>query len=929
MMHRIAELVFRMALSLYPRAFRLRYGREMVQDFLAMGRLEAARRGSFRAMVYWAGAVLAVLPSALRVRMEVYRRSREDPGSTWNPGSGGRGARRGRPHLPSNSRRQRRRDFGAEIMNDIFRDLQYSFRMLIRSPLFTVAAVVTLALGIGLNAATFSAVNGTLLRPLAGVEEPEELVQIYRRWAGIEYGSVSIPHFQSLRDETGEVFQDVAAWGFVPMSVSADDRTERTMGLMVSANFFQTYGVVPELGRPFLPGEESVGPGAHPVIVLGHAYWQGRFGGDPAIVGQSIILNGHPFQVVGVAPPEFKGPMNFAEIPIYAPIMMQRELMPGSDLIQARGNNMMTAVGRLRPGVTVERAREALDAQLLSLRERFPDHYDDQLGTTLVLQDEAGIHPIFRNAQVGMSAVMMAVVGILLLIACVNVANLFLVRARERRREMGIRLSLGAGGRRIIQQLLTESVVFSVLAGGVGLVVAHLALGALERFQPPVDGPFRIDVGIDNRVLFFTLGISVLAGLIFGLAPALQAANPETVSAVKGESSSRSGRSRVSSTLVVLQMALSIVLLISSGLFIRSLRGATEIDPGFRDPASLATLSVDPGLQGYDEARAQDFFDRLQEEVGAMPEVTSVGMVNYLPLSLSGSDRGVGIPGYEFAEDELRSILYSYITEGYLETMGIQLLEGRAFTRADNPDGTPVIIVNKRFAERFWPGQSALGKIVETAGADREVVGVVETGKYRSLGEEPMAFMYFPHRERFEFSMTLVARTRDDPQAVIGSIRNIVQQLDPNMPVFDVRTMENHMGIALLPARLGGEVLGSFGLLGLLLAAVGVYGVMAYSVAQRTRELGIRVAVGADRGSVVKLVLGEGLKLAGIGIVLGLVAAAGAAQLIKGLLYNTGALDPVAFLGVPFVLLSVAFLAVYIPARRAASVDPMKALKTN
>ncbi len=836
---------------------------------------------------------------------------------------------RGSPGNDGSPVRSTGKNDGATVMRDILRDLHYSFRMLVRSPLFTLAVVVTLALGIGLNAATFSAVNGILLRPLDGAEDPAELVQMYRRWPGIEFGSTSIPHYQSLRDETEEVFESVAAWNFIPLSVAADDRTERTVGLMVSANFFQTYGVQPVLGRAFIPGQESVGPGAHPVIVLGHAYWQSRFGGDRSVIGQTVILNGHPFEVVGVAPPDFRGPMNFADIPIYAPIMMQRELMPGEDLLEARGNNWMTAVGRLREGMTVERAREVLDAQLLSLRERFPDYYEEQLGTTLVRQTEAGIHPMFRNAQVGMSTVMMVVVGLLLLIACVNVANLFLVRARERRREMGIRLSLGAGARRIIQQLLTESVIFSILAGGVGLVVAHLALGALERFQPPIDGPFLIDVGIDNRVLFFTLVVSVLAGILFGLAPALQAANPETVSAVKGETNSRGGRSRVSSTLVILQMALSIVLLISSGLFIQSLRGATEIDPGFEDPGSLATLSVDPGLQGYEVAQAREFFDRLQGEVTALPGVTSVGMAHYLPLGLSSSDRGVDIPGYEFSEEELRSIPYTYITDGYLETMGIRLLEGRGFTRADDESGPPVIIVNRRFAERFWPGQSALGRIVETAGAEREVVGVVETGKYRSLGEEPREFMYLPHRERFEFAMTLVARTRNDPQNVIGDIRNIVRELDPNMPVFDIRTMENHMGIALLPARLGGEVLGSFGLLGLLLAAVGVYGVMAYSVAQRTRELGIRVAVGADRGSVVRLVLGEGMRLAGMGILLGLAAAAGASQLIKGLLYNTRALDPVAFLVVPSILLAVALLAVYIPARRAASVDPMKALKTD
>jgi predicted permease len=814
-------------------------------------------------------------------------------------------------------------------MSDVIRDLQYSFRMLVRSPVFTAAAVLTLALGIGLNAATFSTVNGILLRPLGGVGHPEELVQIYRQWAGIEYGSVSIPHYQSLRDDTEEVFESVAAWTFTQLSLAADDRSERTMGLMVSANFFQTYEVVPAVGRPFLPGAEDRGPGGHPVAILGYGFWQSRFGGDPDIVGRSLILNGHPFEVVGVAPQDFKGPMNFADIPIYVPIMMQRELVPGQNWLEARGNNMFTAVGRLRDGGTVDRAREFLDAHLLRMREEYPGYYEEQLGTTLVLQNDAGIHPMFRNAQLGMSAVMMVVVGLLLLIACVNVANLFLVRARERRREMGIRLSLGAGSRRIIQQLLTESVVFSLLAGLVGLFVARIAMQALERFQPPVDGPFMLDVSMDNRVLLFTLAISVAAGLIFGLAPALQAANPSTVSAVKGESGEKAGRSRVSSTLVVLQMALSILLLISSGLFLRSLQGATEIDPGFEDPANLAMVSLDPGLQGYNEQQAREFFYRLKERVENLPEVTAVGMTNIVPLGFSSSDRGVEVPGYEFAEGERQSLHYSYVSEGYLEAMGIQVLEGRTFTELDDEAGPPVIIVNKRFADRFWPEQSALGKVVSTAGADREVVGVVETGKYGSLGEEPREFMYFPHRERFSFSMTLLARTRTDPQEAMGRIRGIVREMDAQIPLYDVRTMEDHMGIALLPARLGGEVLGGFGILGLLLAAVGVYGVMAYSVAQRTRELGIRVAVGADRSSVIKLVLGEGLRLAAVGAVVGLLGAAGASQLIKGMLYNTNALDPVAFVGVPALLISVAALAVYLPARRAARVDPMKALKTD
>jgi predicted permease len=814
-------------------------------------------------------------------------------------------------------------------MGDLLRDLHYSFRMVVKNPLFTVVVVVTLALGIGLNAATFSAVRGILLRPLGGVDHPEELVQIYRQWGGMDYGSVSIPHYQDLRDRTGEVFEDVAAYFFTPISLSVEGRSERSMGMAVSANFFQTYGVSPALGRPFIPDEESVGPGAHPVVILGYGFWQTRFGSDPNILGRTIQMNGHSWEVVGVAPPEFKGPVNFASIPIYVPLMMQREISPGYDLIEARGNNMMTAVARLRDGQTVEHAREVLDALLLQLREEYPDHYDTQLGHTLVLQNEAGIHPMFKNAQVGMSAVMMVVVALLLLIACVNVANLFLARARDRRREMGIRLSIGASRGRIVRQLLTESLVFSVLGGLAGLGLAYLALGVLAGVRVPMEGPWDFSISLDNTALAFTLVISLAAGLLFGMAPALQAANPNTVAAVKGEADGKAGRSRTSSVLVVLQMALSVLLLISSGLFLRSLQGATEIDPGFRQPRNLLVASLDPGLQGYDEGRSREFLDRLQEEVAALPGVTAVGMTDQLPLGLGGSDRSVEVPGYEFTEGELRSIMYNLVTEGYLEAMGVRLLEGRTFTRQDDGSGAPVLIINQRFAERFWPGQSAIGKTVTTAGEDRTVIGVVETGKYRSLGEAPSEFMYLPQRERFTSGMTLVARTAADPRNVLGEVRAVVRGLDPDLPLFDVQTMEDHMGIALLPAALGGTVLGIFGLLGLTLAAVGIYGVMAYSVSRRRREIGIRVALGADKPRVLKLVLGEGMRLTLVGMGAGLLGAAGAAQLVKGLLYNVSALDPVAFVGVPLVLLAVAALAVYLPARRAATVAPMTALKTD
>jgi predicted permease len=815
------------------------------------------------------------------------------------------------------------------MLGHIVKDLQYSFRMLVKSPLFSVIAIGTLALGIGLNAATFSAVHGLLLKPLGGVSEPDELVQIYRSWPGLDYGSNSIPHYQDVRDRSGEVFENVAGYFFAPMSLSGEGANERILGLVVSANFLQTYGVVPALGRPFLPGEEDRDPGAHPVAILGNGFWHARYGGDPDIIGRTIRINGLPFEVVGVVPEDFKGPLKVIDVEIYVPIMMQREMRPGADLIEARGDNVMEAVGRLHEGRTIDHAQQVMDAILLQLREEHPDEYENQVGTKLVYQSESGLHPSIRNAQVGMSTMMMAVVSLLLLIACVNVANLFLARARERRREMGVRMSLGAGSGRILQQLFTECLVFSSIAGVAGVALAYGVTRILERVQLPFDGPFALDVQVDHTVLAFTLAVSVAAGLIFGLAPALQAARSDLVTAVKGASSGGGQRSRVSGGLVVFQMALSLVLLVSSGLFLRALQSATEIDPGIDQPRNLVMASMDPVLQGLDQPQTRQFYDRLAEEVRALPEVQSVGFADSVPLGFNNSDRGVEIPGYEFAPGERQSLNYATVSDGYLETMGIDLLEGRTFTRQDDADGPPVIIVNRRFAERFWPGESAVGKVVQTADEDRTVIGVVETGKYVSLGEEPTEFMYLPERERFRSALSMVVRTPANPDVVLGRVREIVRGIDPNMPVFDVRTMEDHMGIALLPARLGGSVLAIFGFLGLALAAVGIYGVMAYSVAQRQRELGIRVALGADSLTVIQLVLKDGLTLAVIGIAIGLVGAAGTSQLVKGMIYNVRAIDPIAFSAVPAMLLVVAAVAVYVPARRAAEVEPVQVLKVD
>jgi predicted permease len=527
-----------------------------------------------------------------------------------------------------------------------------------------------------------------------------------------------------------------------------------------------------------------------------------------------------------------------------------------------------------------------------------------------------------------MSMAVLAVVAILLVIACVNVANLFLARARDRAREMAIRLALGARRAALVRQLLVESLVFSLVSGVVGLVVATWTIAVVNRISLPVAIPIRPELSLSPTVLGFALLASLVTGVLFGLAPALQATRPALIPALKGEAPAGGGRSRMSKGLVIAQMSLSIVLLVSAGLFLNNLKNATTLDKGFVGE-QLLLAELDPSLNGYNRGRTEQFYRTLMERLASAPQVRSAAIVSDAPLGLSTSDRGVDVPGYVPAEGESMSILYVSSSPGYFETMGIPLTAGRDFTPSDDSASVPVLVINERFAERFWPGQNALGKTVRTRGRDHTVIGVVPTGKYRRLGEEPTAYMYFSQAQLFQSSMSLVLRTAVAPEAVIPLLRQEVQALDVNLPVSSVRSMDGHLGIALMPARLTGMALGLFGVLGLLLASVGMYGVMAYSVSQRTREIGIRMAIGAAASDVIALVMRQGLTLVLVGTVIGLAAAFGAAKLLAGVLYGGNAVDPLTFMLVPVLLIAVAALATFAPARRAATVDPAITLRSD
>ncbi len=810
-------------------------------------------------------------------------------------------------------------------MNALLHDLRFALRMLRKNAAFTAAAVLTLALGIGLNTAVFSAIYALVLRPLPGVESPDRLVQLYRRWSDdLPYGASSIPHFFSIKEEN-RTFSDVTAWTFIPMSLSASGENERVIGALVSADFFRVFGVRAALGRDFLP-QEDVGEGEHPVVILGHGLWERRFASDPGIVGRDITVSGRPYQVVGVAPADFRGAMPAISPDLYAPLMMQPALMPGPDLVQQRGSNFLTMVARLKPGVTVDQARSAMETLVAGLRERFPDDYENS-GILVVPQSDVVIHPGLGDAQRTMPLLMMAVVAMLLLLACVNVANLFLARARDREREMGIRLSIGAARARVVRQLLTEALLFSFVAALAGLGLAWISVRVLNGIRLPTDFPVEFGVTLSAPVLLFTLAAAVLTGVLFGLAPALVASRPSLVTALKGDAGRRGvSRSRATRTLVGIQVALSMVLLVSAGLFLHNLQQATSLDKGFQAD-NLLLAGMDPGLQGYPQSRSDALFHDLLQRVRAWPEVKAAGLAEIVPMGLGSQQRGIGVPGYEPSPGEFMSIDYNIISDGYFDAMGIPILRGRGIGAQDDEAAPRVAVVNERFASRFWPGEEAVGKRFRTAGEDHEVVGVVPDGKYRRLGEDPLPYMYLSLAQHSETELVLHVRTEGAPEALTPRLRSLVRELDPTLPLYDVHTMNAHLSYAMLPARVAGIVLGIFGMLGLFLAAIGIYGVMAYSVAQRTREIGIRVALGAASREVVGLVVRQGMIIVALGAAAGLALAALAARLIGRMLYSGSGADPLAFGAVLVVLFGAAILATYLPARRAAGVDPVRALK--
>jgi predicted permease len=809
-------------------------------------------------------------------------------------------------------------------------DLRFALRRLVRSRGFTMIALLSLALGIGANTAIFSLVNTVLLRPLP-IENPERLVAL--NFASEKSDNIdpifSYLNYRDLRDRNN-VLDGLMAYRMAPISLSHEGINERAWGYVATGNYFEVLGVKPALGRLLTP-EDDKAEGAHPVMVISFDCWQKRFAGDPKVVGRNVSVNARSFSIIGVAPRGFHGTEIAYVAEMWFPMMMLGEIAKWSKDLWDRGGQSYMVQGRLKSGVNIAQAQASIKAVMAQLAREYPEND----GKTILLSPPGLFGLMFRDPILSFTGVLMIAAGLVLLLACLNLANLLLARAMERRQEFAIRLAIGAGRMVIIRQLLCESLLLSLAGGLLGLLLAGWMVDALMAFIPQFDFPISSTLNIDHRVLIFTLAASLLTGVIFGLLPALKSTKPDLVPSLKDEiSSGGSRRSWLRSGLVVSQVALSMLLLICAGLVLRGLLRVESLNPGFT-PQNAILISFDLGLQGYDDERTKIFKQQLLEGVRALPGVQSAGLADYIPLDLTIT-RSSNI--YAEGRTQERSVdppaaLRGSAGPGFLQAFGARLLQGRDFTAADNLTKQSKAIVNETLARRIWPGERAVGKRFSRSSPEGpwiDVIGVIQDGKYESLSEEGRPFFYTNLEDDQGgngVSLNLAVRTPNEPLSLIAAIRREFGQLDRNLPVFNVKTMTQHMDLPLFPVRVAATLLGSFGLLAMLISAIGLFGVMSYTVSQRTHEIGIRLALGAQPWNILWLVAGQGLKLTLAGLALGLAGAIALTRVLSPFLYGISAVDPLTFILISVLLSCVALLACLMPAKRAMSVDPLVALR--
>jgi putative ABC transport system permease protein len=835
-----------------------------------------------------------------------------------------------------------RRQRGFPMIQDLWQDLRYGVRILAKQPGFTAVAALALALGIGVNTAILSVVNGFVLRPLSA-EKPDELVAPYwgKKTDAEVWGDFSYPNYVDLREQN-KSFSDLCAWRETSAGVSSsesrnasgDERAEVGWGELVSANYFDVMGVKPMLGRGFLPEEDRT-PNTHPVTVIGHSLWQRRFSADPAIVGKTIYLNGQPYTVIGVMPESFLGSEFYLRKAFWVPLMMAQKFGRRAEWKTDRGYAFFKLYGRLKPGLTMAQAETDLNLVAGNLAKLYPvDDADTKIQLTTELGGRyEGATKIIRYG--GFLA--LCVSGLVLLLACFNVANLMLARATTRAREIGIRLAIGASRGRIVRQLLTESVLLAGLGGALGWALAYAGSDVVWASFPPVPYPISLDFAPDGYVLKWMLAVSLLTGVIFGLAPALLASRTDLVNVIKG-GGARTSRSRrrlnLRGALVVAQVTISIVVLICAGLFIRSLRQVRQTDPGF-ETENLVTMMLNPRLLAYDEKEtAKRFFPELLRRIEAQPGVRASALIDEMPLAVGHSTRGPIVKEGELDPPPNQGVNsdYNQVTPNYFEAIGTPLVQGRDFTDHDDTDAPSVVIVNQEFARRFYGDeQNALGKRFrfEQGTPLMQIVGIAKDGRYHSLYEDTRLYIFLPVYQHPRTGMTLLvsAHSAGDVQRVVEGARREIAQMDARLPVYGVMVGEENLAMAYWGPNVAAGMATTFGMLALVLATMGLYSVMTYAVSQRTREIGIRMALGAQVRDVLRLIVSQGMRMALIGSALGLVGAFALTRALASLLLGIGATDSITFAGVPVLLIAIALLACYIPARRAARVDPLLALR--
>jgi putative ABC transport system permease protein len=807
------------------------------------------------------------------------------------------------------------------LLGDLSQDLRYGMRMLLKNPGFTIVAIIALALGIGANTAIFSVVNTVLLRPLP-YKDPDRLVMVWEDNSkqGFPRDTPAAANYVDWRDQNN-VFEGMAAMAEISFNLTGAGDPERVDGRRVSASLFSLLGVEPQLGRAFRPEEDR--PGANHVVIMSHGLWQRRFGSDPGIIGKPINLNGKSFTVVGVMPRTFQFPTRKDQL--WVPVAFDAK-----EAAQ-RGNHYLEVIARIKPGVTLQQAQAEMTTIATRLQQQYPET-NTSIGAVVTPLHEH----VVGNIKPAL-LILLGAVAFVLLIACANVANLLLARAAVRQKEIALRLALGAGRTRLIRQFLTESVLLATFGGGIGLLLSILGLSVLKRFIPPNISQAQA-ITIDAKVLIFTVLVSLVTGLIFGLAPATQAANfnlNDTLKESGRDSAAGSRGNRIRGLLVISEVAVSFILLIGAGLLINSFLHLRNVDPGFRAERALTMKIVLPEVRYADNEQRGVFYRELIRRVETLPGVVSAAVATSLPLTETGNSVGVSIEGRaDPAPDRVPIVITRMISPRYFETMGIPLLKGRAFTEGDKADSPAVIVVSETTARTFWPGGDPLGKHLKvgfpstSANKWLTVVGVVKDVRQYELVLEPKPQMYLPFTQANFFEpRALVVKTNLEPLSLAATVRKTVWEIDKDQPVSDIASMETIVSESVARQRFSMLLLGVFAGLALVLAAVGIYGVMSYSVAQRTHEIGIRMALGAQRSDVLKMTVGEGLRLVATGVVIGLGAALILSQVMSSLLFGVSANDPTTFITISLILVSVAVLASYVPALRATRVDPMFALR--